>query len=212
VDISLSSYTYTLPIRSVGVASSNPLVLSISGDGFINVRDVYINDTKASRYEVLSESTLLVEVPIDMTDTAFRSVRVVASGPVVGVEQAEVTFGFETNAPTIRGISALTQRFLKILLTTPNTSYAHRAEGGGVLSMLGAADGESLSAGPLMNAVVSTRDYLLEDPKFNLLPVSERIKDASVLEMSWDKESQAVQVSIRITNQLDESADIEVSP
>jgi hypothetical protein len=205
VDLSVTNYTYNLPISRMDLVSLTPLVFTITGTGFMSARDVRINGSDVDRFEVINDGRLIVELPSTFTGTALTDVSIASSGPVAVSGDVSVSFSFSDNPASVRGISALTQRFLKLLLTTPGTSYENVDEGGGVRGMLGAVNGAELSTAHLTNAVSAVAQYMLEDPVFTSLPPGERLQAAEVLDTTWDRDTQTASIKITITNQLGET-------
>lgn len=210
MDLSISKYSYNISINSVKAVSASPPIIAISGGGLGQARNIFINEIPC-RFEVESATTALVEVPISVTKSGITSITAEASGPVAATGEVTVSFLFPEFATSVVGISALVQRFLKVLLTTKGTSYQASAEGGGLLSMVALSDGEKLAEGMLVDAVVRTETYFKEDPKFIELDPSERLLSAEVLSSSWDRNSQTASISIQITNQLGETLETGVS-
>ncbi|MEC8307284.1 MAG: hypothetical protein VXZ72_05520 [Chlamydiota bacterium] len=210
MDLSIARYTYTIAINSVKAVSASPPIISITGQGLGQARSIFINDLSC-RFEVESATTAFVEVPASVTKTGITSISAEATGPVAALGEVAVSFSFEELATTVTGISALVQRFLKVLVTTKGTSFQSADEGGGILSMVALADGEKLAEGMLVDAVTDTETYFKEDPKFVDLDPSERLLSAEVLSSSWDRNSQTASISIQITNQLGETLETGVS-
>ena len=210
MDLSIARYSYKLPIRNIKALSVSPPIISISGPGVGQARSIFINDIFC-RFEVESSTTALVEVPLSVTKTGIVSISAVATGPVAAINEVSISFSFEELATAVSGISALAQRFLKVLLTTKGTNNSSLDEGGGVLGMVGFADGEKLGEGMLVDAVSEVETYFKEDPKFVDLDPSERLLSAEVLSSSWDRKTQTALISIQITNQLGETLESGVS-
>ena len=207
MDLSVTNYTYKLPISRMDIISLNPTIFAITGAGFSMARDIYINGSAVARFEVINDGRLIAELPEGFTDTALTDVSVVSSGPIAVTEDVGIDFVISNSPTAVYGISALVQRFLKILLTTPGSSYENVEEGGGVRSMLGLADGEELSEATLTDAVTLVSQYMLEDPQYTNLPPSERLQAADILNASWDRDTQTANIAIKITNQLGESVE-----
>ena len=210
MDLSIARYTYNLPIRNIKAVSVSPPIIAVSGPGVGQARSIFINDIFC-RFETESSTTVLIEVPLSVTKTGIEKISAVATGPVAATNEVNISFSFEELATTVTGISALVQRFLKVLLTTKGTNNNSVDEGGGVLGMVGFADGEKLGEGMLVDAVSEVETYFKEDPKFVELDPSERLLSAEVLSSSWDKGTQAALISIHITNQLGETLESGVS-
>lgn len=210
MEISLTKFSYELPIRSIQTVSRSPAILAISGKSISSARSIQINDTDV-RYEAVSEDKVLVEVPNTIASTGITSVKVSSSGPVAVTSSVGISFSFEELSLNIVGISALVQRFLKLLLTSKNTSYENMTEGGGVLSMVALADGDSLSQGLLVDAVTNVEKYMKDDPKYIQLPPSERLRSAEIISVEWVRQTQTASIVIRVTNQLGETLESGVS-
>jgi hypothetical protein len=205
MDLSITKFTHDLPISNVSVLSFDPFVLILTGDDFSSVRDILINDTPVERFEVGGRGNVLIEVPLSLGGDLLSSITVISSGPVRASTEASVSFALDDMSLPVSGISALVQRFLKILLTTPDSSYQNPDEGGGLLSMLGVGDGEELSEDALSSAVSNVEEYMFSDPNLPSLPASERLNEAEVVSVSWDRDTQTASLSIKITNQLGET-------
>lgn len=210
MDLSVTKFTHTLPISSISVASLDPFILKISGDDFFSARDILINGTPVSRFELLGRGVVLAEVPLSLQDDLIHTLSVVSSGPVRATTSSSVDLSLGDMSTSVSGIAALTQRFLKVLLTTPRSSYEHPDEGGGVYGLLGDNIDDGVSGDLLSAAVDGVSEYLAADPHFFKLPSSERLSSAEVVQASVDKDAQTVSVSIRITNHLGESSTSEV--
>lgn len=210
MDLSVARYSYNISINSVKAVSTSPPIVAISGRGLGQARNIFINDTSC-RFEVDSATTAFVEVPASATKAGITRITAEASGPVAASGEVAVSFSFEELATTVTGISALVQRFLKVLLTSKGTNYQSLDEGGGLLGMVGLADGEKLAEGMLVDAVTGVEAYFKEDPRFVELAPSERLLSAEVLSSSWDRESQTAAISIQVTNQLGETLESGVS-
>ena len=210
MDLSVARYSYSISINSVKAVSTSPPIISITAQGLGQARSIFINELPC-RFEVESTTTAFVEVPQSVVKTGITSISAEATGPVAATGEVAVSFSFEELATTVTGISALVQRFLKILVTTKGTNFHAEDEGGGLLGMVALADGEKLAEGMLVDAVTNTETYLKEDPKFVDLDPSERLLSAEVLASSWDRNSQTASISIQITNQLGETLETGVS-
>lgn len=210
MDLSLTNFSYAIPIRSIQTLSKSPPILSVAGSNISIARSIEINDIDA-RFEVVSKDKVLVEVPTSVVNAGITSIVARSSGPVAVTGDVSVGFSFEELATTVAGISALVQRFLKLLLTTKTTSYQNIDEGGGVLSMVAASDGEKVAKGLIVDAVTNVEQYMKDDPKFSELAPSERLLSAETISAEWSKETQTISLVVRITNQLGETLESGVS-
>lgn len=210
MDLSITKYSYSLAINSIRAVSTSPPIISITGQGLGKARNIFINDLSC-RFEVTSATTAFVEVPQSVVASGITKITAEATGPVAASGEVAISFSFEELASTVTGISALVQRFLKVLLTNKGTNFHALDEGGGLLGMVGLADGEKIAEGLLVDAVSEVEAYFKEDPKFAELDPSERLLNAEVLSSSWDRNSQTAAISIQITNQLGETLESGVS-
>lgn len=210
MEISLTDFSYSIPIRGVQTLSTSPPIISLSGDEVSKARTVHVNDVEA-RFEVVSADRLLVEVPSTALNAGISSINITSSGPLAVTSSVAVSFSFKELSSTVSGISAVVQRFLKLLLTSKGTSYVNMSEGGDVLSMVALSDGDGLAKGILIDAVEGVERYMKDDPKFVQLPASERLHSAEVISAEWIRESQTASVTIRVTNQLGETVESGVS-
>lgn len=211
MDLSVMRFKHTLPIANIEAVSLNPFVLKIRGEDFLSARDIFINGTAAPRFELLSRGEVLAEVPLSLKGDVIHSISIESSGPSRVSTVSNIDLGISDMSGHVSGISALVQRFVKVLLTTPRSSYANPDEGGGVYAMLGENITVDISEDALRSAVASVEEYLIADPRFFDLPESERLSSAEVMRASIDKPSQTVALSIRITNHLGETSTSEVA-
>ena len=208
MEISLTDFSYSILSAAYRLYQHRPQ-LSHSRETRYLKRTVHVNDVEA-RFEVVS-STDWVEVPSAALNAGVSSINITSSGPLAVTSSVAVSFSFKELTSTVSGISAVVQRFLKLLLTSKGTSYLNMSEGGDVLSMVALSDGESLAKGILIDAVEGVERYMKDDPKFVQLPASERLHSAEVISAEWVRESQTASVTIRITNQLGETVESGVS-
>ena len=199
-DISIMQFTDNLSFSDVRLVSADPRVIEITGEDFVKARDVIINDQQAPRIEIVSSTKLLAELPISVN--AIQSIVIVSSSPTETREATQVVLGTTDVVLKSTGLSALVQRVIKILLTTPGTNVANVDEGAGILTLLGT---NSADLGGLTSSISSLIDgvqaYILEDPSYFKLPQSEQLSQIDIETLLWDRETQTVRLAIRISAQ-----------
>ena len=199
-DISIMQFTDNLSFSDIRLVSADPRVIEITGEDFVKARDVIINDQQAPRIEIVSSTKLLAELPTSVS--TIQSIVVVSSSPTETREATQVVLGTTDVVLKSTGLSALVQRVIKILLTTPGTNAANVDEGAGILSLLGT---NSADLGGLTSSISSLIDgvqaYILEDPNYFKLPQSERLSQIEIETLLWDREAQTVRLAVRISAQ-----------
>ena len=132
----------------------------------------------------------------------ITQVQIVSVGPTATQESTQITIGTTDTVLKSTGLSALVQRVVKLLLTTPGTNVVYPEEGVGVLSLLGT---NSADLGDLTSRVSSliegVQSYLLDDPNYFNLPTSEQLTDIAIDALLWDRETQTVRLDVRINAQ-----------
>ena len=199
-DISVLQFVDNLNYSSISLVSAAPRVIEIIGQDFSKARDVYINGEQAPRIEIVSDTRLLAELPTSVE--TITQVQIVSVGPTATQESTQITIGTTDTVLKSTGLSALVQRVVKLLLTTPGTNVVYPEEGVGVLSLLGT---NSADLGDLTSRVSSliegVQSYLLDDPNYFNLPTSEQLTDIAIDALLWDRETQTVRLDVRINAQ-----------
>lgn len=199
MEVSTLAFVDKLGFDTAAVVSTSPLILLLTGSDFRSVRDVQINGESVIRFELVSPRQLLVE-PAASLGTSVTDIQVISSAPTATSVQSDVGVTLDIFGAHITGLGALAQRFLNVLLASKGSSYFEPTLGAGVRALAGTSAQGSFSDADLSAAVEATLEYLLDDPNYGALPVSEQIVAADVIESSWDKGTQKLTLKIKLTN------------
>jgi len=206
MDYGIVQFTDQLSYSSARLVSASPRVIELNGADFSTARAVFVNGDECPRVEVVSRGQLLAELPASVT-TRVDSISVVSTGPTRTAESTSVSLGALSRPAVITGMSALVQRVLKVLLTTPGSDVIGGGAGGGVLSLLGTLSAEQGTlAAEVSAAMQSVSDYLISDPAQARLPRAEQFGALNLLSVEWDREAQRVSLAIEIINGLGEKS------
>jgi hypothetical protein len=206
MDIGIVQFVDRLSFTGAQIVSSEPRILAIQGADLSSARDVYINDTRSPQIEVVNRGLVLAEVP-DGVGTTVYSLYVLSSAPTLTTEASDVQLGMSLRPRVVTGISALVQRALKLLLTTPGTDKLGDGVGGGLYQLVGALNADRGTIGADVSAAVQeVVTYMQSDPNISTIPADERLGAMNVLGVEWTRETQQVLIQLEIINVLGERA------
>lgn len=183
--------------------------LDISGDDFLAVEDVLMNQVSAPSFIVLGKNRLLAEVPQVLASSTITSVMVLSRKLLIS-PRSYIRFTIGRTPSKTRGILKLLQLFLKLLLTTPGTDIFAPKSGGGALSHLGQSistdEGTDIIADFIVSVDSTARQIVQIQGRSQATPPDERLLSAKVLSAGFNKNETAVIVSIELTSQAGTSA------
>lgn len=210
MDLSLVQFEQDVSFTSLDATRINDaVVLVVTGPNYTEVARVLINDVEAE-FDVVSSTQLYVTMPSNITE--LLSLRIVAGGPIQTTDPVKITWTPSLDRGAVYGISALVQRVLKVLLTRRGSNAFDRSQGAGLHGLVGT---QAIDAGGGADLVVDriqdTEIYLRADPNYSNLPADERLDGIDVLSSNWNRDTQTVELQIKITNALGQTAAIEVS-
>jgi hypothetical protein len=204
MDIGIVQFVDQLEYSSVQLVSADPRVISVSGPDMRTARDVYVNGVVCPQIHVISQTTLLAELP-DAVVTQVTSLVVRSSAPTLTAAATDVMFTMSERPAAVSGMSALVQRALKLLTTTDGTDKIGGTSGGSLLSLCGtlSADRGTLAA-DVSNAIQAVSEYMQSDPNILSLPRNEQLSEMNLLTAEWDRDAQRANIQIEIVNMLGE--------
>lgn len=199
-----------IPLNSVTIVQGlTPRTVSVIGSDFRYVDQVEINGFVAPQVVVLSQTSLLAQVPPQVGLQPVTSVSVVSNQLAITAKSL-IAFQIGQVPGKVSGILRLVQIFLKILFTTPGTDIFAPKLGGGGLKGLGVSFGSSQGANIVSNFVVSVataqKQILAIQARDPSLPRDERLLTATVLSAGFNKNETALVVSTEITSQTGRAA------
>jgi len=179
IDIKVIVIKDILPVnRVIFVPNFSPLSIQVEGNLLLQANEVLINDIDAPEFMVLSNTSLIAQVPTSQVNSRLRSVTVLATKPSAD-RSSIIHLDAGKTISSLKGIEKLVQYFVKILLQNPGSDIFNPTEGGGVLGLVGRVvsktDSSSLSAA-LVSAVNQTRDQIIaKQAKITRIPSDERL-------------------------------------
>lgn len=206
MDYGIVRFQDHLNVGAARLVNLNPRIIEIHGEDFSTAQRVDVNGETCPRMEVISRGAILAELPVGVGDSVY-DISVVSSGPTQTTSTTSVSLGALTRPATVSGISALVQRVLKVLLTTPGTDVIGGGDGGGILSLIGSLSPDrGTAAADISNSVKRVAEYMFSDPSVRSLPRSEQLGELNLLSVDWDRTSQRVSIQLEIMNVLGEKS------
>lgn len=203
-DLGVLTYIDNLNIQNISIASLDPTILRVSGEDFNTARKVYVNSIEVPRFEVVDKSTILLELPLGIN--AISAISILSSGPTKTTKESDVLLEFPSTLVIAKGITSLAQRVVKILLTTRASNKFAKSEGGNIQSYLASVDVDKQnSLTEITSSVQQVSEYIFEDPAFKKLPPEEQLASLEVIATEWDRDSQTLNIDLKIINNVGQS-------
>lgn len=196
-------------LNNVTVMPGPPRTVSVSGEDFRSVDEVLINGSPSPDVVVVSRTQLLAQVPSSAMTQRILSVTVLSKRLTV-TPKSLLRFQIGSTPGKVTGILKLTQKFLKILFTTPGTDIFNPTLGGGALknvgSTFGAGEGDNILHNLIIAIDTTTRQIIGIQSRNASLPLDERLLSAKVLRAGFNKEEGAIDVALEVNSQAGRSA------
>lgn len=202
IDIKIIIIKDILPVNQVNfIPDFSPLSLRIDGTSLLQTTEVLINNINAPEFMVLSNNSIIAQVPISQINSRISSVTVLATKPSADRSSILHFSAGKTFSP-LKGIEKLVQYFTKLLLQNPGSDIFNPTEGGGVLGLVGRVvakkDTGSLAAA-LVSAVNQTRDQIIaKQVKISRIPADERLLRADTQGAGFDPSTTTLATRISI--------------
>jgi len=184
-------------------------VVDINGADFRSVDEVLINRMASPDVVVLSKTRLLAQVPDSMLSQEILTVNVLSRRLTV-TSRSVLRFRISKTPGKVSGILRLTQKYLKILFTTPGSDIFNRSTGTGAMKAVGstgsAGNGDDIVQNLVVAIDTATRQIISIQSRNSSLPRDERLLSAKVIRASFNKNEGAVNVAVEITSQAGRSA------
>ena len=188
----------------------NPMTIDVLGEDFSSLDEVQINGFTSPSVVVLSPTRLLAQVPQGVFDE-IRSVTVL-SNQMTLTESSLLRFRIGRQSTKVNGLLRLLQLFVKILLTTPGRDIFSKNLGGGAMKKLGKTISRDADTGA---GIVSDFHLAVEQTKRQItalqapnprIPLEERLLNAKILSVRFNRAEGALVASIEVTNHTGRSA------
>ena len=198
MDIGFTQYIDSLDYSSIRLVSSSPRVIEIRGSDFRKVSKVLINGVACPSVDVLSDTSLLAEIPVGIQ--AVNKLSILSSSPTATKQETAVNLGMFDRVQKATGMTSLIQRVIKILFTTPGTNAVDPSQGVGLQGYLGTNKADLGSATALISSLVESAEfYIKSDINYNKLPKSEQLSSIEVNSIVWDRDNQTLSIDLKIT-------------
>jgi hypothetical protein len=183
--------------------------VELQGDDFTSVEKVYINDVEVQAFTVINNTTMWALVP-NIALQSLNSVEVVSSRFTKTNVASRVIFEIGTRPKTLDGILRLVQLYTKWLLQSPGSDIFNPTRGGGMQDIVG-----TLVDIDRMDHVLSSVTRAVENTSKQIraaqavakgLPLSERLLEATLVDMNKIQERMEIQARINIISMAGDEA------
>ena len=204
VDFQVCFPQETISVNNVKALPGDLSILEIEGEDFSAVDSVSINEVEVPSFAVISTHILRAQLPESIRLSDVSSVTVL-SRRLVSTAKSTLKFRIGAVPSKVRGPLRLSQLFLKILFTNPNTDIFNKKSGAGALRALSTTFSASDSGGIINDFSVAVRSTVRQivaiQARTPSLPPDEKLLNASILSSSFSPQEAALSVSIEILNQ-----------
>ena len=197
-------------LSSIQVMSGvTPPTLDIIGEDFRAVDEVRVNDVLATNSVILGPKRMLVRIPEVLTRSAITSVTV-TSNSVRITPKSLMRFRLGRTTSKVSGILRLIQIFLKILFTTPNRDIFAPRIGAAALKSLGMTfgknGGKQIVSDFVISVATAARQIVAIQGRDPSVPLDERLLSAKVISAQYNRQEEALVVSVEVLSQTGRSA------
>jgi len=196
-------------LNQVQVLPGPPRVVSIVGDDFRSVDEVFINQVASPDVVILDKNRMLAQVPESVLFQRINDV-VVLSKKLTLSDRSQLRIRIGRTPGRITGIMRLMQLFLKILFTTPGKDIFSPRLGGGALknvgATFGAGEGHNIVNDFVIAVDTTSRQIVAIQGRDSSIPRDERLLGAKVLSASFNRTLGGIDVSVQITSQAGREA------
>ena len=199
MDLRFATMQSTSTLRKLGYANTDGSALIVEGTDFIDVVSVEINGERAPSFTVLSVTRLTADIPERQLGKAIDSVVVYRALESSGSGTSVIRFDVSASG-IAEGRALLTQRFIKLLLTTPGSDIFRRDMGTDLRGLIGSTLPPATLRARASFAVEKAAQFLRREQA--LRPVStpaEMLKSVTVLSAQFIPETSTLDLRIRIT-------------
>lgn len=187
----------------------SPRTLDVLGEDFRAVDEVRVNDILAPDTVVLNKRRMLIRVPELVAQSAVTSVTITSNNIFVS-KKSMIRFRVGRVTSKVTGITRLMQVFLKILLTTPGRDIFAPRIGAAALKNLGLTFGADGSKQIISDFVISVstaaRQIVAIQGRDPSIPLDERLLSAKVVSAQYNRQEEALVVSVELLSQTGRSA------
>jgi hypothetical protein len=204
VDLQIIEIRDVLSITGVQpLPGLTPRSVRVYGKDFRNVYEVLVNDAISPSVYVVTNTEMLVQVPLPIGGAPVRTVQAV-SHKLTSTEKSKITFRLGDTTHGVAGMERLVQSFIKMLLQTPGSDIFAHKHGGGVLRTVArqTTRGGGSMVADLTVGVERASKQLMNLQSINMaMPLTERLLFARVIDAKFIQSDLALVGRINIGNQ-----------
>jgi hypothetical protein len=197
MDLRVIKILNIVPVAEVAVLPNMvPATADIKGNNLRRVEAVHINHIPCSNFICVSDTRILAEIP-ELEDDQIETVELWAS-ELNSTEVNKLIPGFGEYVTTTSGLKGLIQRFIKLLLSSPD-SDAWGSVGGGVLQAFRESvdkEGVEITTAVVLG-VSRVRDIMFSYT--NAAP-EDTLSTLELLDISWNPTTLSLAIQIKLTN------------
>tara|TARA_Y100000310_G_scaffold290616_1_gene317959 strand:+ start:281 stop:952 length:672 start_codon:yes stop_codon:yes gene_type:complete len=215
-DFQTISIQDALPVTFLDFALDLPIpTLRVRGKDFRNVSEVLVNGVTSPSYIVVSDSSMLVQLPTSEYSMAITSLLALSSR-FTATERSILRLRISPLAGRLSGIEKLVQLFVRTVFTTPGSNIFKKEDGGGLRQLIASPVSkyaQSQITGAFAQAVDRTRSQIVEaqSTTSNLTP-EEKLLAADLIGVDFDIEQARVSGKVQLTSMAGKSALVGIYP
>jgi hypothetical protein len=214
VDLQVIAVQDSLPVLFLDYVPGLAIpTLNLRGRDFRSVREVYINGVLSPSFTVLSDSTMLAQIPNSEVQREIRTVNVL-SNRFTATARSLIRFRLTRNSRGVTGIERLVQKFIRTAFTTPGSNIFDVSDGGGLQGLVGAAGSKYARTdltGRFANGIDRTRTQIISKQD-DSLPPDEKLAAADLVGVDFDYAEGRVAGRVKLTSVAGQSALVNVFP
>lgn len=190
-------YLGAAAVQQVGwLSGSNDRGVDIRGAGFVDVVDVRINGVPCPDFLEMSPTHILASVPASQVGRGVTSVAVLTAG--TGAASAAVIQFRLVSRAQATGVTALVQRFLYVLLTTPGSDIFSPEVGAGLQRLVAMSMGPTTRA-LMARAIADAETQMIRAQAREPVPDNERLAAARLVDLRYDRASATTSLRVELT-------------
>lgn len=207
-DIQVVRLSEVLPVDSIaGVPGVTPRSVMISGRNFENVEAVYLNNSMAPEFVVMSVRQILVQVPEDQVSQTIKEAYVLSTRlSYTAKSMIELTVGIRPQIA--EGTLLLIQNFTRMLLRTPGTNVFSKSSGGGLFRRIGKnlTSRDEIGAEAAVSVSRTRQLFVSTQTPDRRIPPEERLLSAEIIGLNVSPQEGSIYMSVSITSHAGTSA------
>lgn len=196
--IEVVKYRDIIPLLSIPrfVPEFDIPTIEVTGEDFRSVDRVFVNDSPAPEFIIMSKSSMYVQLP----ESAYErivNIEVLSSKFTKTIQHSKLQFELGEKTRSVTGILSLVQLFTKWVLQSPGSDIFNPERGGGLQEMVGKITTTrrmDTLLGTVARAVQNTVTQIrTAQIRASSLPLDERLLSADVVDMNvYEKQMEAV--------------------